>query len=178
MTSPNRDEEEANMDLYLVQHAEAKSDQEDPLRPLSTKGREDMVRVAAYLSQLNIPGNKIFHSTKLRAKQTAEILFEHLRPTKGMSEADGLSPLDEPAIWAERLRDLPDGVILVGHLPHLARIASLLLCGDIDKNIVSFRMAGVVCLKGDDSGSWSLQWMLTPDVVIGEKGTGDTCDGL
>jgi phosphohistidine phosphatase len=166
------------MNMYLVRHAEAKSDQEDPLRPLSVKGREDIVRVAGYLSRLNIPVTKIFHSTKLRSKQTAEILFEQLRPGRGVSEADGLSPLDEPAIWADRLRDLPDGVILVGHLPHLARLASLLLCGDIDKNIVSFKMAGIVCLKRDDTGSWSLQWMLTPDVVIGEKGTGYTCDGL
>jgi phosphohistidine phosphatase len=166
------------MNMYLVQHADAKSDQEDPLRPLSAKGREDIVRVAAYLSQLNMPLNKIFHSTKLRAKQTAEILFEYLKPGKGLSEADGLCPLDEPAIWAERLKDVTDGVILVGHLPHLARLASLLLCGGGDKNIVSFRMAGIVCLRRDDTGVWSLQWMLTPDVVIGEKGTGYACDGL
>jgi phosphohistidine phosphatase len=178
MTSPGRNEEGANMNMYLVRHAEAKSDQEDPLRPLSAKGHEDMTRVAAYLSQLNIPVSKIFHSTKVRAKQTAEILFEHLRPGRGVSEADGLSPLDEPAIWAERLRDMPDGVILVGHLPYLARLTSLLLCGATDKNIVSFMMAGIVCLRRDDSGLWSLQWMLTPDVVIGERGTGYACDGL
>jgi phosphohistidine phosphatase len=178
MTSPGRDEGEANMNIYLVQHADAKSEQEDPFRPLSAKGREDITRVAAYLSQLNIPVGKIFHSTKVRAKQTAEILFEHLKPSRGVSEADGLSPLDEPAIWAERLSDLPDGVVLVGHLPHLARLASLLLCGETDKNIVSFRMAGIVCLGRDDTGSWSVQWMLTPDVIIGEKGTGYACDGL
>jgi phosphohistidine phosphatase len=178
VTLPGRHEGKANMNMYLVQHAEAKSDQEDPLRPLSAKGREDITRVAAYLSQLNIPVSKIFHSTKLRAKQTAEILFEHLKPGRGVSEADGLSPLDDPALWAERLRDLPDGIILAGHLPHLARLASLLLCGDSEKNIVSFRMAGIACLKRDDTGSWSLQWMLTPDVVIGEKGTGYACDGL
>jgi phosphohistidine phosphatase len=166
------------MNMYLVRHADAKSDHEDPSRPLSAKGREDVARVAAYLSQLNIPVSKIFHSTKLRAKQTAEILFEYLKPGRGVTESDGLSPLDEPAIWAERLRDVPDGVILVGHLPHLARLASLLLCGTTDKNIVSFMMAGMVCLRRDDTGVWSLQWMLTPDVVIGEKGTGYACDGL
>jgi len=166
------------MNIYLVQHADAKSDQEDPLRPLSAKGREDITRVSAYLSQLNIPVSKIFHSTKVRAKQTAEILFEHLKPAKGVSEADGLSPLDAPALWAERFKELPDGVVLIGHLPHLARLTYLLLCGDIDKKIVSFRMAGIVCLGSDDTGAWSLQWMLTPDVVIGEKWTGYACDGL
>lgn len=97
---------------------------------------------------------------------------------KGISEVDGLSPLDEPNIWAERLKDVPDDLFLVGHLPHLARLASLLLCGNADKNIVSFRMAGIVCLKRDDAGTWSLQWMLTPEVVVGTKGMDSYCDGL
>jgi phosphohistidine phosphatase len=166
------------MSVYLVQHADAKSDREDPLRPLSAKGRDDIMRVAAYLSQLNIPVTMIVHSTKLRARQTAEILFEHLKPAKGLSESEGLAPLDEPAIWAERLKDVQDDVILVGHLPHLARLASLLLCGDSKRTIVSFRMGGVVCIGKENSGLWSLQWMLTPEVVIGGKGIGYACDGL
>ena len=91
---------------------------------------------------------------------------------------DGLSPLDNPDIWAARLIDIQDDAILVGHLPHLARLASLLLCGNSEKNIVAFRMAGVVCLKRDDAGVWSLQWMLTPEIVLGEKGIGYSCDSL
>ena len=94
-----------------------------------------------------------------------------------MSEVDGLAPMDNPDIWAGRLKDVPDDIILVGHLPHLARLASVLLCGDADRNPVSFRMAGIVCLRKDDKGTWSLQWMLTPEIVMGEKGVGP-CDGL
>ncbi len=165
------------MFLYLVQHAEAKKEEEDPSRPLSEKGLQDITKVASYLSQLNIKVYKIFHSTKLRAKQTSEILFESLKPVKGMSEVDGLSPLDNPGIWAGRLKDMPDDIILVGHLPHLGRLASLLLCGDAGKNVVSFRMAGIFCIKRDEVGAWSLQWMLTPEIVVGEKGMG-SCDGL
>jgi len=165
------------MFLYLVQHAEAKKEEEDPARPLSEKGLQDITAVASYLSQLNIKVYKIFHSTKLRAKQTSEILFESLKPVKGMSEVDMLSPLDNPGIWAERLKDMPDDIILVGHLPHLGRLASLLLCGDAEKNVISFRMAGILCLKRDEAGAWSLQWMLTPEIVVGEKGMG-SCDGL
>ena len=166
------------MFLYLVQHAEAKKEEEDSARPLSEKGLQDITRVAAYSAQLNIKIDKIFHSTKLRAKQTAGILFENLKPMKGISEVDGLSPLDDPSIWAARLKDLQEDVMLVGHLPHLARIASLLLSGNADKNIVSFRMGGIVCLRKDDAGVWSLQWMLVPEVIVGEKGTGYSCDGL
>ncbi len=161
--------------VYLVQHADAKKEEVDTARPLSEKGLLDIKKVASYASQLNIKIYKIFHSSKLRARQTAEILSENLKPAKGISEVDGLAPLDDPKIWAERLKDIPDDVILVGHLPHLGKLSSLLLCGNADKNVVSFKMAGIVCLKKDDIGEWSLQWMLTPEIVAGEK---NYCDGL
>ena len=109
----------------------------------------------------------IFHSPKVRAKQTAEVLSEHIKPSKGISEVDGLAPLDEPDIWAQRLKDIPDDIMLVGHLPHLDRLASLLLCGDKEKHAISFKMAGIVCLKRTDTGSYELQWMVTPDIVNG-----------
>ncbi len=166
------------MFLYLVRHAEAKREEEDPARPLSKKGFEDITKVASYVSLLNISIDEIFHSPKLRAKQSAEVLFQSLKPARGLKETDGLSPLDGPEIWADRLRDLRNDIILVGHLPHLAGLASLLLCGNIDNNIVSFREAGLVCLKRDDSGRWSLQWMLTPEIVAGATGIGNYCDGL
>lgn len=66
------------MRLYLVQHGEAKKEEEDPLRPLSERGREDVQRVAKYVEKLDIKASIIFHSGKLRAKQTAEILAEKL----------------------------------------------------------------------------------------------------
>jgi phosphohistidine phosphatase len=166
------------MFVYLVQHADAKKEEIDPARPLSEKGLQDIKKIASYVSQLNIKVYKIFHSSKLRARQTAEILSENLKPIKGISEIDGLAPLDDPNIWAVRLKDIPDDIVLVGHLPHLGKLSSLLLCGNADKNVVSFKMAGIVCLKKDDTGIWSLQWMLTPDVVIGEKGLNAYCDSL
>lgn len=155
------------MFVYLVQHAEAKNEQEDPSRSLSEKGMHDIKKVTSYTSQCNLKIHKIFHSNKLRAKQTAEVLSEHLKPAKGVSEVDGLAPLDDPGIWAQRLKDIPEDVILVGHLPHLDKLASLLLCGDKDKNVISFKMAGIVCLKRTDTESYALQWMVTPEIVEG-----------
>ncbi len=163
--------------VYLVQHAEAKKDEVDPSRPLSEKGLQDIRKMAYYLLQLNTRVFKIFHSSKLRAKQTAEVISETLKPVKETSEVDGLAPLDDPDIWAGRLKDITDDVMLVGHLPHLSRLSSLLLSGKADKDLVSFRMAGVVCLKREEDGSWNLQWMLTPDIVT-EGGIRPACDGL
>ncbi len=155
------------MFVYLIQHADAKKEEVDPSRPLSEKGLQDIKKVASYVSQLNIKVYKIFHSGKLRAKQTAEVLSENLKPTKGITEVGGLAPLDDADIWEERLKGMTDDIVLVGHLPHLDKLASLLLCGNADKNIVSFKMAGIVCLKRNDIGEWSLQWMLTPEIVAG-----------
>ena len=153
------------MFIYLVQHAEAKSEQEDPSRSLSEKGMHDIIKVATHVSHLNLKIHMIFHSMKLRAKQTAEVLSERLNPAKGVSEIDGLAPLDDPTIWEKRLKDIPDDIILVGHLPHLDKLSSLLLCGDKDKNIISFKMAGIVCIKRTETASYALQWMVTPEII-------------
>ena len=157
---------EVRMFLYLVQHAKAKSEEEDPDRPLSEEGFSDIEKVAAYVSQFGFTVDNIFHSNKLRAKQTAEVLAIHMKPSYSITEQDAMAPLDDPAIWAERLGGMSGSIMLTGHQPHLGKLASLLLCGDADKHIIALKMAGVVCLWRDDSGIWSLQWMLTPDVVV------------
>jgi len=154
------------MFLYLVQHGEAKKEEEDPSRPLSDKGIEDVKKVASYIAKLNIEAGEVLHSGKLRAKHTAEILAGNLRIAKSVSETDGLAPLDNPGLWAERLKTRTNPLILVGHLPHLGKLSSLLLSGDKEKNIIAFKMGGVVCLKRDDAGMWSLQWIITPEVLV------------
>jgi phosphohistidine phosphatase len=53
----------------------------------------------------------------------------------------------------------------VGHLPFLSRLASRLLAGDEDADVVSFRKGGVVCLQRGETGRWSVAWMVVPDVV-------------
>ncbi|MHC1579519.1 MAG: phosphohistidine phosphatase SixA [Candidatus Alkanophagales archaeon] len=151
--------------VYLVQHGEAKSEEEDPARPLTDKGREEARRVATYVSKF-AHVSKILHSGKLRAAQTAEIMAGALKPPGGVGRADALEPLADPKIWAERLRDADDDIMLVGHLPHLSKLASLLLTGKEDVEPVKFRMAGVVCLERDEEGKWALLWMVTPETVV------------
>lgn len=152
------------MRLCLVQHAEAKREEEDPLRPLSEKGLADIRRVAGFLSAMGIRVSKIFHSGKLRAKQTAEVLAEAVRPVS-VEQAEGLAPLDDPGTWAERFKDEGEDLVLVGHLPHLSRLAGLLLAGDRERKVVGFRQGGVVCLERDEAGCWSIAWALIPEIL-------------
>jgi len=148
--------------LYLVQHAESLSKEEDPTQSLSEKGIETIKKVAAYIVKLNIKVHQIFHSDKLRAMQTAQILADFIKAEKGVSETDGLSPMDDPQIWFERISKENEDIMLVGHLPHLAKLSSLLLCGDKEKNIIDFKRAGIVCLKRFEDGNWSVEWMIIP----------------
>lgn len=160
------------MTLYLVQHAQARPREEDPRRPLSEKGLSDIRKVGAFLAEREaVKASRILHSGKLRAEQTAEILAEYLHPDS-VSATDGLNPLDDPALWAGRLKETDEDLMLVGHLPHMSKLAALLLippaaglAQDEDKPIVAFRNAGVVCLGRDEAGAWSLRWAVMPQIL-------------
>lgn len=151
--------------LYLVQHAESKSKDEDPARDLTEKGRRDTERVARYLKRLHVQVSQIFHSGKTRARSTAELLAGQIQPAAVVSEAQGLAPLDDPQIWAARLANLEEDILLVGHLPHLGKLASLLTSGAQEKSVVNFQMGGVVRLRRAE-GNWAVDWMLVPDIVL------------
>lgn len=154
------------MILYLVQHSDAKLKEEDQSRPLSDKGWKDIRNVAKYAEKyLHIEVKKIFHSGKLRAKQTAEVLAEYLHPPKGVSFGGGLEPLADPKIWKNRLAEMTENVMLVGHLPHLSKLSGYLLTVDEDKHVVAFRKGGIVCLERNESGRWAVQWMITPEII-------------
>ena len=150
--------------VYLVQHAEAKSEKEDPARPLSERGWKNARKMANYLSRLNIRVKEIYHSGKLRARQTAEVFAELLKP-EAIVEDRNLSPSSDPKIWAEKLNRINYEAMLVGHLPHLSLLTSMLLCNTTNKKIVEFKNSGVLCLRKGENG-WNVYWYLTPNIVI------------
>lgn len=151
------------MRLYLVQHGEAASKEEHPDRPLTDKGTSDIGRVLDALPG-RLPIDRILHSEKTRARQTAELIADRLAPPSGVGEADGLAPDADVTIWCRRLKGDERALMLVGHLPHLARLASLLLTGDPDASVVTFRPGGIVCLERGEQGEWSVCWMVIPDL--------------
>lgn len=154
------------MNLYLVQHAEAKREEEDPARPLTERGWADIRKVAAFLQAHPLPPlHAIYHSGKTRAEQTAEVLAGVLAPIEGCRATDGLEPLADPAIWLERVNAARDDLMLVGHLPHLDRLSARLLSGGtIGEGLIAFRMGGIVCLQREGA-AWRLRWMIVPELL-------------
>ena len=151
------------MEVYLVRHGEAKSEEEDASRPLTEKGRGEIRKVAVQLAKAGIKLNVVVHSDKLRAKQTAEIFANYLKPMNGVQEMLGLAPNDKTKI-AEKFLEIATGsVMLVGHLPHLSKLTALLVTGKQESDIVAFGTGGVVCLTKQEN--WKIKWSITPEVI-------------
>lgn len=152
------------MNLYLVQHGEAKSKTEDPTRSLSDRGAELVRRITVWSAHAQLPVDQIRHSSKKRAKQTAELFAEQLKPAGGVVAISGIGPTDDVHPIASALDLEEQTIMLVGHLPFLSRLASQLVIGDPDKHILRFCNAGIVCLSRDE-GKWLISWTVVPQLV-------------
>jgi phosphohistidine phosphatase len=150
------------VNFYLVRHGDAVSETLDPQRPLSGNGQEQVERAARAVAARRARVSAIFHSGILRAEQTADIMARQLAPELGVRRITGLAPPDDPAIAKAELETSPASVMLVGHLPHLGRLAGLLINGDVERHAVEFAPATVVCVS-HQSSLWRLVWVLGPD---------------
>jgi len=157
------------MDVYLIQHAQSKAKEEDPNRPLADEGRRAIERVAVHYAKLNVVLDRMYHSGKLRAEETAEILAKQLKITDRVHARAGLDPLDDVKPIRDWLGELGQeglrAVALVGHLPFLDKLASLLVVGNEGAGVVAFQYAGIVKLSPRAQGQgYSVQWILTPSL--------------
>lgn len=157
------------MDIYLMQHGVATTEDADPSRPLTPAGRADVERVAERARADGVRVDRCVHSGKLRAEQTARILGDAVgaavQSRAGLNPSDPARPV---AAWLQaQARVSPEGAIaLVGHLPFLDRLASLLVAGDEDAHAVRFQNAGLVRLVPTHAApGYAVAWIRTPDQV-------------
>jgi len=74
--------------------------------------------------------------------------------------------LDDPEIWGERVADLKENILLVGHLPHMGKLAALLMSGDKNRKLINFQMGSVIQLRRMEPGQWALDWMILPANIL------------
>src|SRR5215212_4980892 len=147
--------------LYIAHHGDAVGPHENPMRPLSETGHQQVADLAREAAARATKPRVIWHSGKLRARQTAEAYWRACNPLAQFTAARGLLPAD-PASWiADRLIAEDGEVMVVGHMPHLPRLLRLLLAGDADASSVEFPPNGVVCLE-EQAGSWAERWRISP----------------
>ena len=152
------------MKLYLVQHGKALAKAEDPERPLSEQGEQDVRNVASQLGDAGVQVTRIWHSGKQRAARTAEILARRVLSGRGIEKIKGISPNDPVADFASDADVWDEDTLVVGHLPFMSRLVSLLTVGDAEHALVQFIPGSIVCLERQDDHHWVLAWMLRPDL--------------
>jgi phosphohistidine phosphatase len=148
------------MTLYFVQHGLALSKEVDADRPLSAEGRKEVERISSYLEKVGVTVNKICHSGKIRAMETARIFADQIGGGN-MSELSGMGPNDDVREFAATLRD--DKTMYVGHLPQMGNLVSYLITGDESEKVVKFANGGAVCVEEDNTGFY-IEWYLKPSI--------------
>lgn len=151
------------MKLYLVQHGEAKPEAEDPLRGLTPIGENEIKKVARMAKRMGLNPSKVFHSGKLRAEQTADIIGKAL--SRPVEATEGLAPMDDVLLWADKINQNAEELMLVGHLPFMEKLASFLIIGDENIHPVLFRFGAINCLEQKENKKWAIRWILTPEMA-------------
>ena len=155
------------MKLYLVQHGEAVSKQEDPERPLSEQGRQDVQAMARFIRHAGIKVARVWHSGKRRAEQTAEILAQVVLPGGNAEVVEGINPNDPVSEFIADADVWEEDTLITGHLPFMSRLVSLLISGNTESEVVQYQPGSIVCLERAESDQWAIVWMLRPDMLAG-----------
>ena len=152
------------MALYLAQHGKSLPKDADPNQGLSEEGIAETRIIADVAAGYRVAVKGIHHSPKDRARQTAEIFAGALSPSDGLKQIDGIKPMDDVTAVAQGLTSTSN-LMLVGHLPFMARLTAYLVAGRIEPSIFRFQNSGIVCLdKEPEEDSWQIKWTLMPNI--------------
>ena len=144
------------MKAMLVHHADAVGPGVDAERPLSILGRRQAADLAAAALERGLMPAAIWHSGKVRSRQTAEAFLRTCSPFADFRMVRGLHP-DDPTHWMRTELGAEDrDVLLVGHMPNIARLARAL-----SPAAAEFPLHGLVLFERNDV-DWVECARLTP----------------
>ena len=139
------------MRVFLVHHADAVGPDVDAQRPLSGLGRAQAERLAERAKASGCVPAAIWHSGKLRARQTADPFYRLCSPFAEFKMMRGLGPEDSHEYMRDLLTHETRDLLIVGHMPNLRDLLFALV------NDREFPLHGLVALETHDGGaSWTV----------------------
>ena len=117
--------------IFLIRHADAISDEENPVRPLSPKGRDPgkWPGCADSWGRLRSRPLRFWHSPLARSRETAGLLAKGLNLASPLVLKAGIEPEDDPGALAATLGNEKRDIAVVSHEPLLGILASLMVHG-------------------------------------------------
>jgi phosphohistidine phosphatase len=160
------------MHLLIIRHAiaedrddYAKTGKPDELRPLTADGRAKMIHCAQGLRHIAPEISVLATSPLTRAQETAEIVADEYG-IQIRSTAEALQPAAELTEFIDWVGDRAEQpvVAVVGHEPHLSKLATWLISG-VDESHIELKKAGalMISFKGAPKrGAGKLEWAMHP----------------
>ena len=154
------------MEIYLMQHGPNLSKDEDPEESLSPEGEAQVTKAAQAIKRMGLRFEVIIASPKKRSKQTAAIVAEAVGfPVENILETEkikAMTPVEETINYLKQFTE-KKSILVAGHLPSLAEVASFLLTSG-SKATIQFERGGLgrIDVESIPTHEGKLRWYLTP----------------
>ncbi len=155
------------MEIYLMQHGSALPKEQDPDEGLSPDGETRIHASGKALKKMGIGFDVILSSPKKRSGQTAAIVAEEVGfPPEKIMETEKVKAMTPPEETIKALSEYAGNkrILIAGHLPSVAEVASFLLTKG-SKATIEFERGGCcrIDVEGLPTQSGRLRWYLTPE---------------
>jgi phosphohistidine phosphatase len=147
--------------LLLVHHGDAVGPAVDPMQPLSERGVTASTALAATAASRGVKPDLVWHSGKIRALQTAQLFRRACNPQAAFLAVHGLQPGDPPRWIRDELLGDARSILIVGHMPHLPGLLSLLR--PLEGAAAGFPLHGCVALE-PNGDFWTESWRLNAEL--------------
>lgn len=161
------------MNLYLMRHAEAEAiasrhSGRDETRPLTDKGTRQARRMGLLLARMDVKIDCAIVSPLTRAVDTADALLDALDASVDIQALDAFRPDGSPEEQWQAIREAGGrSILVVGHLPSIGQLASMLLGSANDRLVVFHKstLAALNCEVEGDMPHASLEWIASPGMA-------------
>ena len=155
------------MEIYLMQHGPALPKEQDPDEGLSPDGEARIHASGKALKKMGVTFDVILSSPKKRSRQTAAIVAEEVGfPPEKIMDTEKVKAMTPPEETIKTLTEHAgkERILIAGHLPSVAEVASFLLT-EGSKALVEFEMGGCCRIDVEDlpTHSGHLRWYITPE---------------
>jgi phosphohistidine phosphatase len=155
--------------IYLLRHGIAvalgeRGVTDDQDRMLTAEGIRKSEDVARGIQATGVRVDAVVSSPLLRAAETAAIAARMLTPKSDVEFSDWLLPGCNVTALLDWLAEDGRDLMLVGHMPDLADIASVMLTGDTQL-CLTMKKASACAVRFDgppQAGQGCLEWLMQP----------------